>query len=429
MVNQGGTTVLKTKLAATTAAATGIALLAGAAAAQEIRFMCYSDGNECEVYDDVLTRFEAENPGVDVIVDVVPYQAILENLPVQLAAGTGPDIAKVTDLGGLNEYYLDLAPHIDTAYWDASFGSTLDWYRAGDRQGYYGMHSQLTITGAFVNATLFEQAGIEIPGPEATWAEWAEASRAVAEATGTPFPMAIDRSGHRVAGPAISYGAALNGPDGPTLSDEGFAAFVEQFVAWNEDGTMARDVWAGQGGATYQDAAQEFINGELVFYYSGSWQVGRMDSQVGDLFDWRVVGSPCGPAGACSGMPGGAGIVGFEQTEHPEIVASVIDFLAQEDIYAEVAARTRNLPAHLGVAAAGVEFQDASPAAAAGLSAFAADLADVAPAAFWYQGYPGNRAMFGITVERVSQAIVGELSVEDAVARMADDLAAAMAEQ
>jgi alpha-1,4-digalacturonate transport system substrate-binding protein len=107
-------------------------------------------------------------------------------------------------------------------------------------------------------------------------------------------------------------------------------------------------VWAGQGGATYQDAAQEFINGELVFYYSGSWQVGRMDEQVGDFFDWQVVGSPCGPAGACSGMPGGAGIVGFAQTEHPEEVAAVIDFLAQEDIYAEVTARTRNLPASPG---------------------------------------------------------------------------------
>ena len=67
--------------------------------------MCYSDGNECEVYDDVLTRFEAENEGVDVIVDVVPYQAILENLPIQLAAGSGPDMAKVTDLGGLAQYY------------------------------------------------------------------------------------------------------------------------------------------------------------------------------------------------------------------------------------------------------------------------------------------------------------------------------------
>ncbi|WP_308124501.1 ABC transporter substrate-binding protein [Maritalea mobilis] len=419
----------RSKFAASTALATGLIVLAGAASAQEIRFMCYSDGNECEVYDDVLTRFEAENDGVDVIVDVVPYQAILENLPVQLAAGTGPDLAKVTDLGGLNEYYLDLTPYVDATAWEEAFGGTLDWYRGGpDDAGIYGMHSQLTITGAFVNATLFEQAGVEMPGEDATWEDWAEASRAVAEATDTPFPMAIDRSGHRVAGPAISYGAALFGEDGtPTLSDDGFAAFVAQFVAWNEDGTMARDVWAGQGGATYQDAAQEFINGELVFYYSGSWQVGRMDEQVGDFFDWQVVGSPCGPAGACSGMPGGAGIVGFEQTDHPEIVAAVIDFLAQPEIYAEVTSRTRNLPAHLGVGDM-VEYQDVSDPAAAALTAFAADLPDVAPAAFAYQGYAGNRAMFGITVERVSQAIVGELSVEDAVGRMADDLAAAMAE-
>jgi len=413
------------KLLGTTALVLG---LAAPAMAQEIRFMCYSDGNECEVYDDVLSRFEAANDGVDIIVDVVPFQAIGENLPVQLAAGTGPDLAKVVDLGGLNEYYLDLTPYIDTDYWDASFGETLNWYRAGDRQGYYGMHSQLTITGPFVNATLFEQAGIEMPGEGASWDDWAAASRAVAEATGTDFPMAIDRSGHRVAGPAVSYGAALNGPDGPTLSDEGFAAFVSQFVEWHNDGTIARDVWAGQGGATYQDAAQEFINGELVFYYSGSWQVGRMDEQVGDFFDWVVVDSPCGPAGACSGMPGGAGIVGFSDTEHPEIVAAVIDFLAQEDIYAEVTARTRNLPAHLGVAAAGVEFDGASAGAQAALNGFAASLPNVDPAAFWYQGYPGNRAMFGITVERVSQAIVGELTVDEAVARMADDLAAAMAE-
>jgi len=32
---------------------------------------------------------------------------MIEQLPVQLAAGEGPDIARVTDLGGLNKFYLD----------------------------------------------------------------------------------------------------------------------------------------------------------------------------------------------------------------------------------------------------------------------------------------------------------------------------------
>jgi len=411
----------------TTAMVVGLGMTASAISAQEVRFMCYSDGNECEVYDDLANRFEAENSGIDVIVDVVPYQAILENLPVQLAAGTGPDLAKVTDLGGLNEYYLDLTSYVDTAYWDDAFGETLNWYRVGERQGYYGMHSQLTITGPFVNATLFEQAGVDLPGEGATWDDWAAAASAVASATDADFPMAMDRSGHRVAGPAISYGAKYF-DDAGDGSFDGFDAFAAAFVGWNEDGTMARDVWASQGGSTYADAAQEFINGEVVFYYSGSWQVARMDEQVGDFFDWKVVGSPCGPAGPCSGMPGGAGVVGFEQTENPEAVAKFIDFLAQEEVYAETTARTRNLPAHLGVASAGVEFEGVSPAAQGALNGFASALPDVSPIAFAYQGYAGNRAMYGITVERVSQAIVGELSVEDAMDRAASDLEAAMAE-
>ena len=34
----------------------------------------------------------------------------MNTLPIQLAAGEGPDIARVTDLGGLNKYYADITP-------------------------------------------------------------------------------------------------------------------------------------------------------------------------------------------------------------------------------------------------------------------------------------------------------------------------------
>ncbi|MCY6379795.1 ABC transporter substrate-binding protein [Hoeflea prorocentri] len=407
----------------------GLTLSAGSAMAQEITYMCSSDGNECETAREIFDRFEKENPGVTVKIDEVPYKAILESLPVQLSAGTGPDMAKVTDLGGLSEFYLDLTPYVDKKYWEDSFGGTLDWYRKGpDDDGIYGLHSQLTITGAFINKTLFDQAGVDVPSPEASWDDWAKASLEVAKKTETKFPMAMDRSGHRIAGPAISYGAKLFGPDGvPFLVDDAFTAYVQKFVDWNNDGTMARDVWAGSGGSSYQDASKEFINGQLVYYYSGSWQVAKMDDQIGDGFDWVVVGSPCGDGG-CSGMPGGAGIVGFSQTEHPELVAKAIDYLAQEGNYAEMTAKTRNIPAHLGVAAAGVDYEGASAPAAAALNAWGAQVGKVSPIAFAYQGYKNNRAMFNITVQRVTQAIVGELSVDDAMTRAKDDLAKALAE-
>lgn len=406
------------------------ALTASAAMAEEIRFMCSGDGGECEVAMSIFEKFEAANPGVDVVLDKVPYKAILESLPVQLAGGTGPDLAFVTDLGGLNQYYLDLAPYVDRGYWESSFGDTLKWYRSGaaDDNGIYGLHTGLTITGAYINKTLFEQAGVEVPGGDADWDTWAEAARQVAEKTGTTFPMAMDRSGHRIAGPAISYGAKYFDENGdPMIVDDGFKAYIEKFVGWNNDGTMAKDVWGGQGGSTYQDAAKEFINGQLVYYFAGSWQVGNFENQIGDLFDWQVVGSPCG-AGGCTGMPGGTGVTAFKQTKHPETVAKLIDFLAQEENYAIYTAGARTIPAHKAVAEKGVEYTGASPLAAAALNGWGAQVGKLEPIAFAYQGHPNNRAMFNITVQRVSQAVVGELSVDETMDRIADDLKKAMAE-
>lgn len=419
-----------TKLRTALAGAAALALLATAAQATEIRFECQQDGNECDTMAAIFAKFTAEHPDVTVKMDLVPYTAILQNLPVDLAAGAGPDMAKVTDLGGLHKYYLDLTPYIDKAYWEKAYGKTLDWYRAGpDDHGIYGLQTQLTITGAYVNKTLFDQAKVALPGPDATWEDWAKASVAVAKATGTKYPMAMDRSGHRFAGLAMPYGATYFADGKPELDDPGFVAAAKQFIAWNQDGTMDRDVWAGQGGATYADATKEFISGDLVFYYSGSWQVQKLAAQVGDAFDWEVIPAPCGPAGAghCSGMPGGSGVVGFKSTKHPKEVAELLNFLAQPANYTELEAKSLNIPANTDVATAGVQYEGASPAAAKALSAWTKQVPTISPVGYAYQGYPLNRAMFNITVTRLTQAIVGELTLDQAVARMKDDLAQAVA--
>lgn len=408
----------------------GVALVALTAPAQEqveLRFTCYGDANECEVTHDLLDGFEAENPGITVALDKVPYKAILESLPVQLAAGEGPDMARVTDLGGLNQYYLDLRPHVaDAGYWEQNFGPTLEWMRVGpDDDGIYGMMTQLTITGPYANKTLFEQAGVEMPGEGATWDDWAEASAEVAEATDTQFAMAMDRSGHRFAGPAISMGAKYFDEEGnPAVVDEGFRQMAEKFVAWNQEGVMAKEVWGGQGGAAYQDAAQEFINGNLVFYMSGSWQIPRFDEAIGDFFDWQVVPNPCGPA-ACTGIPGGAAMVGFKGTEHPEAVAKVLDYMAREDVYAELMGRTLNIPAHQGLIEKGIDYGkygDVSEQAQEALQAFTRQVDRLSPTAYAFQGYRFNRPIMNATVTRLSQAIVGEMSLDEALERLEADV-------
>lgn len=419
---------MKTTLATT---ALGLVMAAGAAGAQDLRFMCYQDGSECAVWEEQLAAFEADNPGITVTVDEVPYASILESLPVQLEVGEGPDLARVTDYGGLARYMLDVRPYVsDAAAIEARYGQSLAWARVGDNNadGIYNIVDQLTATGGFANKTLFDQAGVEMPGAGATWSEWAEASRAVRDAVGVDFAMAIDRTGHRFAGPAMSFGAAYFDENGdPILVDDAFRSFAEQFVEWHEDGTLARDVWAGAGGGTYQDAAAEFINANLVMYYSGSWQIGRFGRDIGDAFDWVATGGICGPE-ACTGMPGGAGIVGFNHTEHPEAVGKVIEFMARDDVQAAVLAQTRNIPANSELQAQGIDYQGVSDDVKAALTVFAASIPTFSDTAYQLQGYANNRAIFTATPARLTQAIVGELSLDDALMRLDADIAEAVAQ-
>lgn len=412
--------------------ATTFALAAGAASAEtELRVTWYNDGNEGEVLQTLLDRFEAANPDITVTLDTVPYKAVLEGLPVQLAAGQGPDIARVTDLGGLSQYYLDMSPYLsDTAYWETNFGPFLKWLRpVGDASAISGFMTQLTVTGAYVNKTLFEQANVEMPGEGATWDDWAEATRAVAEALDIPIPMAWDRSGHRVAGPAISYGAKMFDAEGaPALVDDGLKAMAQRLYDWHQDGTMAKELWGSVSGSTYLGANEDFANGQVVLYMSGSWQIPQFAETIGDAFDWWAVPAPCGDV-ACTGMPGGAALVALKDTAHPAEAAKLMEFLASEESLSEFYAKTLFIPGHLGLAASGVDFATDDPRAKHALSTFAAAVPGISQTSFDLQGYPNNRVMFNALISRLGEAIVGELTLDEAYARMTQDVEQQIAEK
>lgn len=405
------------------ALAMGLSSMAGLAQAGEVRVMCYQDGVECDVTAELAKRFEAANPGTKIIIDTVPYKSIVEQLPVQLAAGQGPDIARVTDLGGLSKYYLDVSKDLkNRKYFDDNFGATAPWLRpSATDKGVYGFMSQLTMTGPYVNKTLFEQAKVPMPGAKASWDEWMSAANKVAKATQTKAAVAWDRSGHRFAGPAISYGAKIFDAKGEPVIDAGYKTAVNKFVGWHKDGSMMREVWAGSGGSTYADSIGEFINGNVVMVLSGSWQIGALQRRVGDNFDWVAVPNPCGPA-ACSGIPGGAAWVALKTSKSPKETAAFLEFMASEAAYAEFTARTNNIPAHAGLAKKGVNYTSADPTSKAALTVFSTGVGQLSPVAYRFQGYKFNRAIMLPTVTRVTQAIVGEMSTDEAVARISTDM-------
>lgn len=399
----------------------------------ELRITWYDDGNEGAVLRDLLDRFEAENPDIRVVIDTIDYaEGILKTLPLQIQAGEGPDMARLTAFTTLTDYYLDMRPYLDDAeYWDESFPSFImqAMRPAGDTEGLYGFPTQFTITGPYINRTLFEQAGIEVPSDTSdsvTWQEWTDVARAVAEATGTPYAVAMDRSGHRFAGPAISQGATFFDAEGNvTIDSPGFRDMSNLLISWHNDGITPAEVWVGNSG-TYTPATDYFLNGQVVFYVAGSWQVGNFANNIGDTFDWEAVPNPTGPGGS-TGMPGGAVLMALKETEHPEEVARVMDYLVQQDVLGEFSARTLFIPGHLGLVESGVDFQTDVEAAKNALNTYLAELPKIAEDAYTLNFHPQNSAIFNAIRDRLGQVLTGELSLDDAIVRMQDDADQAIA--
>lgn len=399
----------------------------------ELRITWYDDGNEGSVLRSQLDQFQVENPDIQIVMDTVDYaEGIQKTLPLQIQAGEGPDMARMTAFTNMTEYYLNMRDMVkDPEYWDASFPQiTMQAMRpAGDTTGLYGFPNQFTITGPYINRTLFEQAGVDVPSDSSdavTWQEWTDAAKKVAEATETPYAIAIDRSGHRVAGPAISDGATFFDADGNvTIDSPGFRDFANILIGWHTDGITPAEVWIGNSGS-YAAAADYYINGQLVFYMSGSWQIGNFAKNIADKFDWEAVPNPTGPGGS-TGMPGGSVFVALKETKHPAEVARVMDYLVQHDAQADFAARTLFIPGHLGLAAEGVDYQTDSASAKQSLNMFLSQLPNIAEQAYQLNFHPQNSAIFNAVRDRLGQVLTGELTLDDAIVRMQQDVDAALA--
>ena len=406
-----------------------VALFAFNLNAAEIKFICYQDSNECDVIAKAATEWEASS-GHKLNIETVGYQVVREQLENLLESDAAPDVARVTNLGGLNKFYLDLTPYVDVSYWEKNYGATLPWYRkpSGDN-GIYGWQTQLTVTGPYVNVTMFEDAGVDMPEEGASWDDWAEALRQVKSELGLTAGLAIDRTAHRWAGPAFSYGAKFHKDGVPILVDAGFRKFAEVFVGWHKEGLMPAEGWPAGAGTAYKNAAPLFLDGTVAMHMSGSWMLGNYDKNITD-FEWKVVPIPCGPGG-CGAMPGGSGVVAFKSTKHPEAAASFINFLAQTDNAAHFASNTSNITAHQGLQKRGIDYSGVSPVVSAGLSTFAANAgkaAETTPQAYWFQGYNKNFAIYGIVPDYITKAITGELSLDDALNAIDADVAAKIAE-
>ncbi len=382
------------------------------AAPTPLRFVWFTDGPDLEAIQKLVRQFNAKHSDVQVELTVVPYAQLNQLLLTRAAAGNAPDVARVTEPGRFFPYLLDLRPHLTDRQFASAFLAPAMKAVHGDRGELYGIPHDFTVNGPFVNVTLFKKAGLALPSEQCvTWETWASLAEKARQASRVPFAMAVDRSGHRLDGFIQAYGGSFFTPNGKglRLTAPETRQGIEAFVQLHQRGVMPLEVWAG-GGQGYAAANQYFINGQLPFYLSGNWQVAQFHEAIGNKFEWRAVLNGCQKQ--YGGMPGGKFIVAFKDTKVPAKAAQFIQYLGSKEAMRQFATESLFLPTRNDLIKEGIDY----PFATAVMTTFLRGIPLLPETS--YENY---NIYFGPVAnevrDRVTQAILGEISVDEALRR------------
>ena len=199
---------------------------------------------------ELVDEFEAANPGVTVEFVTAGYAQLMEQLPLQLSVGQGPDLAKITDHLADEVHPRSPAAHGRPGRLrGAARADTLEPCapKAPPADKIGGFMLSQTLNLPFVNKTLFEQAGVPLPEEGATLEEIVHASVKVAETTGVAIPFTMDRSGHRFSGPAFSYGAHYLVDGKFAFPDDAAKAYIADLYEWTQSGAFPKEMWGAAG--------------------------------------------------------------------------------------------------------------------------------------------------------------------------------------
>ena len=76
-----------------------------------------------DAQNEVVADFNASQDKIELVIEVVPYDAARDTLSTQIASGAGPDIVGPVGWGGSNDFYgqwLDISPYIQSSGFDLS---------------------------------------------------------------------------------------------------------------------------------------------------------------------------------------------------------------------------------------------------------------------------------------------------------------------
>lgn len=278
--------------------------------------------------EDVIARYEAQNPDVTVVWKDIPASTLREQFLAAVAAGDVPDVVNfpsawtiaMAQRGVLHSIDDIISPEDRALYFEGIANSTrwndkvwaLPWYVTPDL--------------LFVNKDIFERAGLSVDNPPATWDETIEYARIIQQRTGI-YGFA----------PNFILGNIFTRNAVPLLTDDGKVGFdndeaVELLAKWVQvynDGLVPPDVVTDVRGGEL-DGIQRYQAGRLGMLITGPQFVSRIRTDAPDVYEKTVtVPLPVGKAGTSRAAVQNIAI--SKQSKAPEAAADFALFLTNAE--------------------------------------------------------------------------------------------------
>jgi multiple sugar transport system substrate-binding protein len=302
--------------ASTSSESTGAATEADPAATALI-FSMWGDLFSVENMRKVLDSYEEENPGVEIEIEHYAFGDYNQKIPLELAAGAGPDVISTVDLIAPQLIgagrALDLTPYFDIFQTEAGkdigeiyFQSALDIFSRDGKV--YAVPYYVDPSIMWINKGIFEEAGLELPTADWTWAEFHDLTK----------QLTLDDAGNNAASgdfnrdAIVQWGMATH------------TAYWDSWIKangtspWNEDDTASnltdpRSVEAltllGQlswDGVTLSSGMERMVGAEAGYFAFGTGKIAMcfnaswLTAYMGEV-DPMVQVIPLGPSGDVHG--------------------------------------------------------------------------------------------------------------------------------
>lgn len=125
-----------------------------------------ANNEQIPVEQEVVDAFNAANPHIKLVMEVVTNEAARDTLATQIAAGNGPDVIGPVGWGGSNSFYgqwLDMAPYIKETNFDTSVfdPALVKFYQT--EEGQVGLPFAVFPAGVYFRPEMFDEAGLAYP--------------------------------------------------------------------------------------------------------------------------------------------------------------------------------------------------------------------------------------------------------------------------